>query len=115
MQRIFGFSLIALALTFVPRLSFAHAFGQLYNLPVPFWLYLYGAAAALLVSFFVIGYLFGKRPQTKDYPAKDITDSSFIRFFGHRYTAKFFRHAGIFFFLLTIVSGIIGQNSFALN
>jgi len=35
---------------------FAHSFGRLYNLPVPFWMYLYGAAAALAVSFVLIGY-----------------------------------------------------------
>lgn len=34
----------------------AHSFGRSYNLPVPIWLYLYGAAAALILSFVVIGY-----------------------------------------------------------
>ena len=34
----------------------AHSFGQSYTLPVPVWLYLYGAAAALVVSFAVVGY-----------------------------------------------------------
>ena len=29
----------------------AHSFGRLYTLPVPFWLYAWGAAAALLLSF----------------------------------------------------------------
>lgn len=44
-----------------PKPIAAHAFGQLYNLPVPFWLYLYGAAAALIVSFLLIGYFFNQR------------------------------------------------------
>lgn len=34
----------------------AHSFGQQYTLPVPVWMYLYGAAAALVVSFAVVGY-----------------------------------------------------------
>ena len=35
----------------------AHSFGRLYNLPVPLWLYLYGAAAALLASFLLMAWL----------------------------------------------------------
>lgn len=38
----------------------AHSFGKLYNLPVPLWLYLYGAVAALLLSFVVMAW-FGTR------------------------------------------------------
>ena len=34
----------------------AHSFGKLYNLPVPLWLYLYGAVAALVLSFVVIAW-----------------------------------------------------------
>lgn len=37
-----------------PSSASAHSFGQLYNLPVPLWMYLYGAAAALLASFVLI-------------------------------------------------------------
>lgn len=33
-----------------------HSFGTIYNLPVPFWMYAYGAAAALVVSFVIVGY-----------------------------------------------------------
>ena len=39
-----------------PVAASAHGFGRLYNLPVPFWLYAWGASAALLVSFLVAGY-----------------------------------------------------------
>ncbi|MDQ4126470.1 MAG: hypothetical protein M3151_00695 [Actinomycetota bacterium] len=44
----------ALPLLFVlpfARPALAHGFGQSYNLPVPLWLYLYGAAAAVVLSF----------------------------------------------------------------
>ncbi len=40
-----------------PSLAWAHSFGRLYTLPVPLWLYLYGAVATLLVSFLLIGLL----------------------------------------------------------
>ena len=35
----------------------AHSFGQSYALPIPLWMYLYGASAALLLSFLVIGFV----------------------------------------------------------
>ena len=44
----------ALALLSVPASAgpaLAHGFGESYNLPVPLWLYLYGAAAAVVLSF----------------------------------------------------------------
>jgi hypothetical protein len=33
----------------------AHGFGQRYDLPVPLWLYVVGAAATVAVSFIVVG------------------------------------------------------------
>ncbi|WP_028079406.1 hypothetical protein [Solimonas soli] len=41
------------ALSLFPPAASAHSFGRIYNLPVPFWLYAYGAAAALLLSFLI--------------------------------------------------------------
>lgn len=41
----------------LPALASAHSFGKTYALPVPFWLYSYGAAAALVLSFLVAAWL----------------------------------------------------------
>lgn len=49
-------ALLILGLFYVQPAS-AHSFGKLYTLPIPLWLYLYGAAAALFLSFLVIGFL----------------------------------------------------------
>ena len=43
------------------RLALAHGFGQRYDLPVPLWLYLYGAGSAVLLSFVVFGLFVGGR------------------------------------------------------
>ncbi|HUR41010.1 MAG TPA: hypothetical protein VM240_07540 [Verrucomicrobiae bacterium] len=51
---------VVLLLT-VPGPALAHSFGQLYNLPVPVWMYLYGAAAALAGSFLVVAWFVGAR------------------------------------------------------
>ncbi|MDO9452068.1 MAG: hypothetical protein Q7J29_04340 [Stagnimonas sp.] len=42
--------------TLLPGAVHAHSFGRLYNLPVPFWMYIYGAAAALLLSFLLVAW-----------------------------------------------------------
>lgn len=56
-----GFALVALT---VCNGASAHSFGKLYNLPVPLWLYLYGAVAALLLSFLVIAW-FGSQTMVR--------------------------------------------------
>ena len=48
-------SLIAVATMLAPACALAHGFGRLYNLPVPFWLYAWGSAATLIVSFLLVG------------------------------------------------------------
>ena len=47
-------SLILLAFLWAPSAG-AHGFGQRYDLPVPLWLYLLGAGAAVLLSFVAVG------------------------------------------------------------
>jgi len=42
--------------------AFAHSFGKLYTLPVPFWLYGWASAAALLLSFCVVA-VFSSAPK----------------------------------------------------
>ncbi|HZP11919.1 MAG TPA: hypothetical protein VFB36_05815 [Nevskiaceae bacterium] len=39
-----------------PLSAAAHGFGALYNLPVPLWLYGWGASSALVLSFFVVAF-----------------------------------------------------------
>src|SRR5687768_7437900 len=49
-------TVIPALLVAVPGTALAHSFGQLYNLPVPVWMYLYGATAALAASFVVVAW-----------------------------------------------------------
>jgi hypothetical protein len=51
-------SLIAILLL-DPAYASAHSFGTPYNLPVPFWMYAYGASATLAVSFAIVAYFAG--------------------------------------------------------
>ena len=45
----------------IPSLPLAHGIGGVRDLPVPLWLFYYGAGAALIVSFIALGALW-KRP-----------------------------------------------------
>ena len=53
-------------LLFPTAQAYAHGFGERYDLPVPLWLYLYGAGATVLVSFVVIGMFLRGRSETGD-------------------------------------------------
>jgi hypothetical protein len=48
--------ILAAAAALAPASAAAHGFGALYNLPVPFWLYAWGAGCALVLSFLVVGF-----------------------------------------------------------
>ncbi len=46
---------LLISLVLLPGLAQAHSFGVIYTLPLPFWLYAWGAGAALIASFVVFG------------------------------------------------------------
>ncbi len=47
--------LLLLGLLTLPGRASAHSFGQIYNLPVPFWMYAGAAVATLILSFAIVG------------------------------------------------------------
>ena len=85
----------------------AHAFGQVYNLPVPLWLYLYGGAAAVILSFVVVGFM--------------VSQSSGERHFTEkigRIPSAFLQPAqvlSVLIFALVIISGLVGSQLPLLN
>ncbi len=97
-------------LTFLafPNYSFAHAFGRLYNLPVPFWLYLYGAAAAIIVSFLIIGFFINQTKKDASYTPQKLFKLSPI-------VTPWLKAGSIFFFLLTIIAGLVGIDNSSQN
>ncbi len=84
----------------------AHAFGQTYTLPVPLWLFLFGAGTAVIVSFVVIGIFLDSRPPSKkrDRPAKNLGT---IR--------QIVRIVGVFLLVLVIATGLLGKQEGYLN
>src|SRR3989338_6215104 len=95
----------------IPQPVSAHAFGKLYNLPVPFWMYLYGGAAALLVSFLVIGYFLNNTSKNFIYPTINLSNNPFFSILTKSWFLNILKGISVFLLLLTIISGFIGENS----
>ena len=68
MRRLIVLTLALLVLLAAPGEAFAHAVGQSQDLPVPFWLYLFGAAAVVVISFVQIGLFVGESHALQTYP-----------------------------------------------
>ncbi len=101
--RIFFF---AVALT-LPVGAAAHGFGRLYNLPVPFWLYAWGASAALLLSFLLVG-IFAVAPPTVAAPkSREIGDTRCVR--ALRRARPALQVLSVLILLLCIATGFLGS------
>src|SRR5262249_39323186 len=58
----------ALAAACLATPAAAHGFGQRYDLPIPLSFYLVGAAAAVVVSFLIVGLFVREAPRVHSYP-----------------------------------------------
>jgi len=86
-------------------LHFAHAFGQTYTLPIPLWLFLFGAAASIVVSFVIISWFVDAKPR------KAVSYSVAAPIGWLMPLAKVLGVAG---FWLMIFSGLLSVGSFSL-
>lgn len=83
----------------------AHSFGQVYNLPVPVWLYLYGAAAALLASFVVVAYFAGAQSAG---PSRSLL---LLRTPGAPRLVAALRAVGVLLLALCVLTGLFGTRN----
>lgn len=108
--------LLSLVLGFLPFIfpapSYAHAFGQLYTLPVPIWLYLYGGVTVVLISFLLIGVFIRQPKSGMNYPSTKLTFLSFLDNATLIYIIKLF---SIMIFPLIIFAGFFGNSESVLN
>lgn len=98
-----------------PQPVSAHSFGKLYNLPVPFWMYLYGGIAAIIASFLLIGYFVNKTKEAVTYKTIPLSQREFFRFLTSSRFFLFLKVISVFLFFLTILSGIVGSDLPMLN
>ena len=98
------------------RPALAHGFGQRYDLPVPLWLYLYGAASAVLFSFVVFGLFVGERGAARDYPRLNLLRFGLFRTtLAGRTFVSGMRVFSVAVFALVILTGLFGNQTPTLN
>jgi len=91
-----------------PGPVYAHAFGQQYNLPVPFWLYAYGAAFAVIISFAIIGFFINDTKKNISYPKIDISNWKVVFLLKNHLFQNLVKIVSLFLFIITILSGLFG-------
>lgn len=109
-------ALVFLIIPFIfPEASYAHAFGQQYNLPIPVWIFLYGGAAAVAASFVVIGLFVGdKSKNAPDYPTR-IVLNWLSKLILSKWVKAFLQLGSFLLLLLLIASGHLGSNDATSN
>lgn len=95
----------------VPAAVQAHTFGRLYTLPVPFWLYAWGAGSALIVSFLAAGYFMAAPAPA---PAvrverRSLEGASWLAALRRWRLPQLLRAASVAMLLLTIATGLFGN------
>lgn len=91
--------------------AYAHGFGERYDLPVPLWLYLIGAGAAVACSFVIIGVFLRGTPGLHGYPRFNLLRWRGIRFLAHPVTLFFVKLASALLFALLVLAGVLGDQN----
>jgi hypothetical protein len=94
----------------LPTSAGAHSFGRLYNLPVPFWLYGFGAAAALVLSFLIVGVSVATSRSAAPEGARDIGQMRWVRALRRVRFVPALQALSVFGLLLCILTGFFGTS-----
>ena len=106
-----GLALILVVLNL--QVTYAHGFGERYDLPIPLEYYIIGAALTVVLSFFVIG-IYVKVPGSTagSYLTLNILQYKRIAsLFKSQYITSTLQLISIAFFLLAILSGLFGDQN----
>src|SRR6266536_518610 len=89
----------------------AHGFGQRYDLPIPLSFYLAGVAAAVVVSFLIVGLFVREVPRVRAYPRIDLIVTPLGRWIASPSLALALKLLALAAFIMTIVAGFIGDQN----
>jgi hypothetical protein len=106
--RAFG-ALAAVAWATAP--AAAHGFGQRYDLPIPLSFYLFGAAAAVVVTFVIVGLFVRDTSRSHDHAGIDLLAARFGRSIANDTTVAVLKAAALLIFLITIAAGFVGDQN----
>jgi hypothetical protein len=87
----------------------AHGFGQRYDLPLPLSLYLTGTAAAVVVSFVIVGLFVREAPPAQERPHADLRATWLERWFARAGLAAALKLAALVLFAITVCAGLLGN------
>jgi hypothetical protein len=87
----------------------AHGFGQRYDLPLPLSLYLTGTAAAVVVSFVIVGLFVREAPSAHVRSHADLRATAFGKWIGHRGVTATVKLVALILFAVTLVASVIGN------
>jgi hypothetical protein len=88
----------------------AHGFGQRYDLPLPLSLYLFGAAAAVVVSFIIVGLFVRGRATRSGLDRRfDLTPHAVGRLILHPACGLVLQSVAIAIILVTVAAGFVGN------
>jgi hypothetical protein len=89
----------------------AHGFGQRYDLPIPLSFYLFGTAAAIVITFVLVGLFVRERPRARARAQVDLLAISFGRLLAGRAPVAAFKLFALVAFLVTIIAGFVGDQN----
>jgi hypothetical protein len=95
------------AMCFVPTVSSAHSFGTPFVLPIPFWIYVYGCAATLIVTFAVLG-IFASGPVSSASARRLEFNVNTLTYAAGRWVFWVLRAGAAGCLILTVLAGLIG-------
>jgi hypothetical protein len=102
--------ILALVLLAPPDQAFAHGFGQRQDIPLPFWLYLFGINAVILATFVMIALSFDEPHAPRRYPRIDLLSVGPLRaVLTNRPFLLGVRLLSVALFLLVVLSGLLGE------
>src|SRR6266851_3796680 len=87
----------------------AHGFGQRYDLPLPLSFYLFGTAAAVVLSFVVVALFARHTPGVRLYPRIDLAAYRLGRWLAHPVLIGFLKLIAALLFILTVTAGFFGD------
>jgi hypothetical protein len=103
------------ALALLAPVAAAHAMQVPYTLPVPLWLYAYGATGALLASFVVVGYFVKATPVGSHERVVDLSRTFLVRMLAKPGVIAATRIVSVALLAIVIVTGLFGSRYPAAN
>ena len=104
-------SAVAAAAAALPSAAGAHGFGQRFDLPLPLWFWLFGAAATIVLTFAAVALFGSRQPTAVGAPRIRASSSTFAMPGSVRVGMDVLRAIAALIFLVTLFAGFFGSQS----